>query len=206
VRLRLVASLDDSIFQGELLISETNFLHLFPDLAGYRFFLLEAPADQAAAVPQVLESSLADYGFDVVSTAERLAAYHRVENTYISTFQMLGALGLLVGTVGLAAVLVRNVLERRRELALLRAVGYRRENLVLLILSENVMLLVGGLTIGAACAVIAIIPSIASRGGHLAIASMTGWLLIIFITGFLASLIATLLTVRKPLLPALRAE
>ena len=67
------------------------------------------------------------FGGDATSTAERLARFHRVENTYLSTFQTLGGLGLLLGTVGLATVLLRNVLERRRELALLAAVGYRPE-------------------------------------------------------------------------------
>ena len=67
----------------------------------------------------------ADLGADAMPTAERLAEFHTVENTYLSTFQTLGGLGLLIGTVGLAAVVLRNVLERRRELALLRAVGYR---------------------------------------------------------------------------------
>src|SRR4029077_16502561 len=105
-----------------------------------------------------LESALSDYGFDVTSTAARLAAYHRVENTYISTFQTLGALGLLLGTIGLAAVLARNVLERRRELALLSAVGYRRFNLTVMILAENALVVIGGLAIGTACALVAIIP------------------------------------------------
>ena len=72
-----------------------------------------------------LESRLADFGFDAEPAAARLAAFHRVENTYIATFQTLGALGLLLGTLGLGAVLVRNAFEQRRELALLRAVGYR---------------------------------------------------------------------------------
>src|ERR1035437_8800848 len=40
VRYRIVAALQDSVFQGELLISEENFLRLFPDSAGYRFLLL----------------------------------------------------------------------------------------------------------------------------------------------------------------------
>ena len=206
VRLRLVAALADSIFQGELLISEQNFLRLFPNQPGYRFFLLDVPRENAAAIPGALEAALTDYGFDVTSTAERLAAFHRVENTYISTFQMLGALGLLLGTFGLAAVLVRNVLERRREMALLQAVGYRRRNLGLLILAENALLLAGGLAIGAVCALIAIIPAIVSRGGHLAALSMAGWLVIILITGLAAALVATLAVIRLPLLPALRAE
>ena len=73
-----------------------------------------------------IEDALVDFGADATGTAERLAEFHRVENTYLSTFQTLGGLGLLLGTVGLATVLLRNVLERRRELALLGAVGYRR--------------------------------------------------------------------------------
>jgi putative ABC transport system permease protein len=206
LKLRLVAALSDSIFQGELLISEANFLRLFPNQPGYRFFLIDSPAARSADVTASLDRALSDYGFDVVSTANRLAAYHQVENTYLSTFQTLGALGLLLGTVGLAAVLARNVLERRRELALLSAVGYRRSNLATMILAENALILVGGLAIGAACALIAITPAIASRGGHVAAMSMLSWLGIILVTGLAAVSAATLIMVRQPLLASLRSE
>ncbi len=206
VRLRLVAALADSIFQGELIISEANFVRAFPDQPGYRFFLIDASPGTAAAATGALESALADYGFDVSPTAERLVAYHRVENTYLSTFQTLGALGLLLGTVGLAAVLARNVLERRRELALLAAVGYRRSNLAAMILAENALILVGGLAIGTACAVVAIIPAITSRGGHVAAGSMAGWLAVILAVGLAAVSVATLIMVRQPLVASLRSE
>ena len=95
--------------------------------------------------PQVstaLEDRLSDFGFDVVSTDERLANFHRVENTYLSTFQMLGGLGLALGTFGMAAVLLRNVFERRRELALLRAVGYNSSHFAAMVITENVLMLV----------------------------------------------------------------
>jgi putative ABC transport system permease protein len=206
VRLRLVAALADSIFQSELLISEANFVRVFSDQPGYRFFLIDPPPGTAAAVTGPLESALADYGLDVSSTAEKLVAYHRVENTYLSTFQTLGALGLLLGTVGLAAVLARNVLERRRELALLSAVGYRRAHLAAMILAENGLILIGGLAIGTACALVAIIPAITARGGHVAAGSMAGWLVVILATGLAAVLAATLIMVRQPLIASLRAE
>ena len=76
-----------------------------------------------------------------MTTTDRLAEFHRVENTYLSTFQALGGLGLLLGTVGLGAVLLRNALERRRELALLEAVGYRRGHFLLMAVAENTLLL-----------------------------------------------------------------
>ena len=48
IRLRLVGALRDSIFQGELLMSQANFTRLFPDQQGYRVMLVDAPAAQAS--------------------------------------------------------------------------------------------------------------------------------------------------------------
>jgi len=209
LRLRLVGMLRDSVFQGELLMSERNFLRAFPQQEGFRLFLLEAPIDASDGVAELLEQRLDDYGFDVVDTAERLAGFHRVENTYLSTFQTLGGLGLMLGTLGLAAVLLRNVLERRRELALLRAVGYDSRDFSLMVLAENAVLLFWGLASGTLCALVAIVPALASRGGGAAAFSLPSLgllLLAVLASGVLASLLAVAASVRAPLLQALRAE
>jgi ABC-type antimicrobial peptide transport system permease subunit len=207
VRLRLVAALRDSLFQGELLMSRANFLKLFPDQEGSQVFLIDTPPARAAAVAVGLEDALSEYGADAMLTTERLAAFHRVENTYLSTFQTLGGLGLLLGTVGLATVLLRNALERRRELALLAAVGYRRQHFGLMVLAENVVLLAVGLIAGAASASLAIAPAIAERGGRFPLTS-SGVLLLfsVFVTGLLSSAIATRAVTRAPLLASLRSE
>ncbi|MGH9795716.1 MAG: FtsX-like permease family protein, partial [Candidatus Acidiferrales bacterium] len=218
LRLRMVAALSDSIFQSELIISEDHFQRLFarePSAAGYRVFLIQ-PHGAAGSVGTghfssdldstvtTLEDALSHYGFDVVSTADRLAAFHRVENTYLSTFQALGGLGLLLGTFGLAAVLLRNVLERRRELALLRAVGYRRRDLVLLIAAENTLLLALGLFSGVLTALLAIAPALAERG---ALPGISFALLIgVLFVGLIASIVAVAAAVRAPLLSVLRSE
>ena len=206
VRLRIVAALTDSIFQRELIIGEQHFVRLFPEYEGYRFFLVDVPADQTAEVTAALEDRLADYGFDVTSAPERLAAFHRVENTYLATFQTLGALGLLLGTLGLGTVLVRNVLERRRELALLRAVGYSTGHVSLMVLVENGLLLFGGLGAGTVCALVAIAPAWIERGGQFPVMSLGGLLLAVALAGVVSSLVATMVAVRSPLLAALRAE
>jgi ABC-type lipoprotein release transport system permease subunit len=207
VRLRFAAALSDSIFQSELLMAEKNFLRAFPKVQGYRFFLVDAPAARSQAVAARLEEQLSDYGFDAVATADRLAAFHRVENTYISTFQTLGGLGTVLGTLGLAAVLLRNVLERRRELALLRAVGYDRRDFALMIVAENALLLLAGLATGAVCAALAVAPALLRRGGasssHATLALL---LLAVLAAGSLASLAATAAALRAPLLRSLRAE
>jgi len=66
---------------------------LFPDVAGARvFFISIVPPDDEHrnAVALLLEEALDPYGLDVDTPDRRLAAYHRVENTYLSTFQALG--------------------------------------------------------------------------------------------------------------------
>jgi ABC-type lipoprotein release transport system permease subunit len=207
VRLRLVAALADSLFQGELVMSERNFLRLFPEQEGYQFLLIDTSADSAPAVAAAIERGAGDLGADAMSTLDRLAEFHAVENTYLSTFKTLGGLGLLVGTVGLAAVLLRNVLERRRELALLGATGYRRSHIFAIIVAENALLLGWGLAAGAVCAAIAIAPAVFERGGRLPAAGSAGALVVaVFAAGLLSSVIATRAALRSPLLEALRGE
>ncbi|HEX6190021.1 MAG TPA: ABC transporter permease [Pyrinomonadaceae bacterium] len=205
VRLRLVGALSDSIFQSELLMSEENFVRLFPSEPGYRYFLIDAESE-LSTITVALEDRLSDYGFDVSNTGERLANFHRVENTYLSTFQMLGGLGLALGTLGMAAVLLRNVLERRKELALLRALGYNSSHFSMMVIAENAFLLVVGLGTGMVCALLAIAPVLFERGGRLPNISLGVLLVAVLICGLAASLVATWVALRSPLLPALRAE
>ena len=127
-------------------MSETDFVAMFPDLGGYQYFLIRDGEDQengpenaplsVSSSVEVLESRLGDQGFDARSAPKLLANFMAVQNTYLSTFQTLGALGLLLGTFGLAAVQIRSVLERKKELGLLRAVGFNRKKLSTMVLLE----------------------------------------------------------------------
>jgi ABC-type antimicrobial peptide transport system permease subunit len=206
IKLRLHGLLQSSIFQSEILISEANFLKHFPSQSGYSYFLIETPPTNAAATAQILESALSDYGFDVTSTTEKLADYQAVENTYLSVFQMLGGLGLLLGTLGLGIILIRNVIERRGELATLRAFGFRRSTLAKMLVGENSFLIIYGILIGSFSALVAVLPHL--LGGH----TQTPWLSLIFtlalvfVVGLIASLVAVSTALRIPLLPALKAE
>jgi putative ABC transport system permease protein len=204
---QIVGLLKNSIFQGEVLVSETAFIEHFPDEPGYRLFLVETPADaQADAVAQVLERGLRQRGFDAVETRERLAGFMAVQNTYLSTFQSLGGLGLLLGTFGLATVQLRNVLERRGELALLRAVGFGRTRLAGLVTLENVFLLLSGLGLGTLAALVAILPHVLAGGATVPWASLAVTLSVVLVVGLLAGLAAVRATLRAPLLPALRGD
>jgi hypothetical protein len=204
VRLHIVALLQDSVFQSELLIADEAFLQLFPRQEGFQFFLIEAPPQQEGAARKTLETALTDHGFSMTPSVERLQSYLDVENTYLATFQALGGLGLLLGTLGLAVVLVRSVWERRGELALLRALGFPRSALSWLVLAENAWLLILGLAFGCVAALVAVGPFLFTQAGEVFSLSMFGLLGLVVVLGLAAGAAAAALTLRAPLLAALR--
>lgn len=206
IKLRFVGLLESSIFQSEVIISEENFLKHFPSVAGYSYFLIDASAARVEPISSMLEDRLKDFGFDATSTREKLAAFQVVENTYLSVFQTLGGLGLLLGTVGLGIVLVRNVIERRGELATLRAFGFRRSTLTFMLLAENMFLILAGLSIGAFSALLAAAPHLFAGNAPVPWLSLALTLLSVLTVGLIASALSASAALRIPLLPALKAE
>jgi putative ABC transport system permease protein len=212
VTVEVVGLLANSILQGNLLVSEASFLRMFPDVGGYKYFLIGAEGDGVASreeiedVAKALETTLAADGFDATEAREQLASYLAVQNTYLSTFQSLGALGLLLGTVGLAVVQLRSVLERRGELALMRAAGFGRRRLVAMVVCENAVLLLGGLLVGVLAAAVALVPQWAPHGASVPWNTLFALLGAIAVAGLVAGWLATRSALSAPLLPALRGD
>ena len=205
-KLRLVAALANSVLQGSLIIDEAQFVNRFPDESGYRLFLLDAPANTAADAAAGLTRALQDAGLELTPAAQRLNAFNAVQNTYLSTFQVLGGLGLLLGSAGLGIVVLRNVQERRGELALLLAVGFRRRALQWLVLSEHGMLLGLGLAVGVAAAVVGVVPALLSPGSQIPYATLAATLAAVVLNGVAWAWAATRFALRGRLLDALRNE
>ncbi len=205
-RLKVAGMFNGAVFQGVLLLSEANFMALYPERKGYQYFLIDVPLEHMAAAAELLETELAEYGFDAEPVAERLARFLAVQNTYLSTFQALGGLGQLLGTIGLATVMLRNVLERRAELALLRAVGFPPRHLARMVLAEAGLLLGWGIVSGTAAALLAMAPHLLSTGAELP--WLTGGLLLVgtLTLGLVATSAAVRAATRVPIVTTLRGE
>ena len=206
VRLRLVGTFKKSIFQSELLISEDNFVTHFPNQGGHSFFLIDAPVHRSDSLSRLSEKKLADFGFDVTGTAEKLARFQAIENTYIAVFQTLGVLGLVLGTFGLGIVLFRNAIERKRELATLRAFGFQNRKIAALLFRENTVLLGWGLFLGILAAVISVFPYIVTQFDRLPLSSLAATLLVVIATGLCSGWFAVSLVTKLRVLPALKSE
>ncbi len=205
-KLRFVALLKGSALQDEIIIAQDRFTELFPSIAGHAFFLIDTDDENTASLESTLEQDLTNYSFDVASMTNRLADYNAVQNTYLSTFQALGGLGLILGTAGLAVVLLRNVWERRRELAIMRAIGFSRRAIATVVLAENIALVAAGLGIGTAAALVAILPPILQNAQTIPVASLVFVIAAAFAISLLAGTVAVRQAVNAPLVGSLRAE
>lgn len=201
-QVRIVATVSNSILQGMLLLGERHFRDRFPSESGHRLLLIDVPESRAATVAATLSRSLADVGLEVRASQDRLAEFNAVQNTYLTIFQVLGGLGVLLGSLGLGLVVLRNVLERRAELALCQAVGYPRAAIRRMLLGEHGLLLLLGLGAGLLSALVAMLPA-----GRETV-SLTPLVLVlgVALSGLLWVVLATAFATRGSLVDALRSE
>jgi ABC-type antimicrobial peptide transport system permease subunit len=127
-----------------------------------------------------------------------------VQNTYLKTFQSLGALGLLLGTLGLAIAQLRSALERQGELAVMRAIGFSRYRLGSSVMIEAVYLLLLGIGCGLLCSAIAIAPNVLAGQVLPPVAQPLLAILGIVIVGLVAGAVTVARVVRMPLIQSLR--
>ena len=203
-KIRIAGFLANSVLQGDLIISEKQFVKHFPSASGYNVFLIDSAHPKATTA--ALDFALKDYGLELTSATRRLAEFSQVQNTYLDIFQALGGLALLLGSVGLGVVVLRNVLERRGELALLQAVGFRKSALHWLVLAEHGGLLVLGLAGGIISAALAVWPALNASGQGMPLDLLAWTVGGILLSGLLWTWLAAMAALRGKLLPALRNE
>jgi ABC-type lipoprotein release transport system permease subunit len=205
-RIQIAATVSGSVLQGLVIIPERDFVAKFPNTAGTRFFLVDCPREKADAVREHLTRQLGDRGLELVPAVKRLAEFNEVENTYLSIFQVLGGLGMLLGSAGLGIVVARNVFERRREFGLLEAVGFTPQLLRRLVFAEHRWLIIGALGIGAVSALTAVWPRLSAQAAHFPWRGILTLLAGMALLGAFWAWLATRLALRRSQLPALRTE
>ena len=205
-QLEFAGLLQGSIFQSELLVSEASFRRLYPSVTRPGYFLVACAPDREQAVAEVLRRTLGDYGVEVRSTREILQSFLGVQNAYLAMFLALGGVGLMLGTVGLAILLLRTALERRGQFALLISTGLSSGRLAGLLLLEHAGLLLAGLVWGTLAALVAVAPQLASAAAAVNWGALTVVLSGILGVGLLTCAIAVRSVLSGRLIAALRQE
>ncbi len=207
LRLKLIAGTTPSIFQGFVIISNQNFLKNYPASSGSNVFLIDGNHVNQQQIGEELQSVFRDYGWEMEPTAKRLVEFYSVTNTYLSIFLALGALGLLLGTIGLAVILARTFLERRREIAVMQAVGFENKPLFKLISTEYSILLITGILFGFIAAVVATLPAFLSANSDASFSTVALVTTLILVNGFIWIFGLTWFSLqKKKLITALKVE
>ena len=185
LRLKLIAGTTPSVFQGYVIISNEHFLEHFPSNSGSHIFLVDGPPEEQEQIAEELQSVFRDYGWQMESTAKRLVEFYSVTNTYLSIFLAMGALGLILGTIGLAVILARTIIERRREIGLMQAIGFKTRQLFRLLFNEYLFLLLAGVLIGFLTAVVATLPAFLSANSDASLTTVALVIALILVNGII---------------------
>jgi len=204
LKLKLVGGLANSIFQGNVIIAEDHFNRAFPSVSGSNVFLVGVT--DTAAVTSDLQTGMRNYGPEISRTTDRLLSFYTVENTYLNIFLMLGALGLLIGTLGLGILIFRITFEQIPEYALLLSLGFSKPIIQRMVMREKLFLMIVSVLIGLIPAVLSGLPTLISS----LYASLWIWLpaisVLVILSGAVFSFVAIRMAFKKNLVQALRNE
>ncbi len=200
LRLKLIAGTTPSVFQGFVIISNRYFLKNYPGSSGSNVFLIDGSPENATEIGEELQSVFRDFGWEMENTAKRLVEFYSVTNTYLSIFLALGTLGLILGTIGLAVILARTILERRREIAVMQAIGFQSNSIFKTLVREYLILLAAGVLIGFVTAVVATLPAFLSTNSDASISTVVVVVALILLNGIIWIAALTKLSLQKKVL------
>jgi putative ABC transport system permease protein len=160
LKIIIAAGLKSSVFQGYVLIGKNNFMKYYPSVPGSSIFLVDGDPALTDFYQRTLNERLENYGVNIEKTGERLASFYAVTNTYLSVFGVFGSLGMITGIAGLGFILLRNYNQRKREFALMLAIGFSFKRIRGIILSEQILILAAGVSSGVISATVATLPTI----------------------------------------------
>lgn len=204
LRLKLVGGLANSIFQGNVIIAEDHFNRAFPSVSGSNVFLVDVP--DTTSVVSDLQSGMRNYGPEISRATDRLLSFYTVENTYLNIFLMLGALGLLIGTLGLGILIFRITFEQIPEYALLLSLGFSKSIIQRMVMREKLFLMIVSVLIGLIPAVLSGLPTLMSS----LYASLWIWLpvvsVLVILSGAIFSFVAIRMAFKQNLVQWLRNE
>ena len=149
---------------------------------------------------------MGDLGLDLAPTVDRLAAFLAVQQTYLDIFLLFGALGLLIGAAGFGVVAGRDIRERRREFAVLSALGFRRRRILAGVTREHIGLAAAGMALGAAASALALLPSLLAAQARAPLRVLGGVVLGLLLSAALSTGVAVAAALHAPPLQALREE
>jgi putative ABC transport system permease protein len=161
------------------------------------FFVATAGGEaEAREVGTRLQGELFRNGVEADTFRSLVEEFQGANLQFFRLMQAYLALGLVVGIAGLGVVMVRSVRERRREIGVLRAIGFVAPQVRRAFLSESAFTALQGIVVGTALALVTAAQLVASGEFGESAEFTIPWTDIGILTG--AALVASLLATAWP--------
>ena len=190
-----VAAISESGFGNRLpLMSERTLRELFGDrLSPNNLRVVVDRNVDDGAIARHINARFLGHGADARSYREIASENLAGQQSFFRLMQGYLSLGLVVGIAGLGVVMVRAVRERRRQIGILRSLGFEAGAVRRAFVAESAFVALEGIVIGAALALVTSWRLIGNGtfGGRLAFSIPWVPMLLLLVGTFVASLIAT---------------
>ncbi|MGH2776744.1 MAG: FtsX-like permease family protein [Actinomycetota bacterium] len=192
---RVIGTLSsDSTFAGGF-ISEESARDLFGERAVASRFYIDASGSEADArqLGRALQGDFLANGVEADTFRELVDEQFSIQLQFFNLMQAYLALGLVVGIAGLGVVMVRSVRERRREIGVLRSLGFVAPKVRVAFLLESGFVALEGIVVGTALAIVTASQLFSNGDFGEGISFQVPWGNVFLLTGaaLIASLIAT---------------
>jgi ABC-type lipoprotein release transport system permease subunit len=188
------------------MISEENFIRHFPSVSGSNIILADAEPNQSEALKENLQEAFNQYGADIQHATERLDTFNSVTNTYLDIFMALGIIALLIGTIGIAIVIVKSIRSEKQQLAMLQALGIKRRDIISINVLSYTFLLISGIVAGAISTFFAVFPGLMNANAPVPLILLIVIISCILLNGIVWIIAGTKLSISKRFLADIRGE
>jgi putative ABC transport system permease protein len=157
-----------------------------------QFFLMTAaPGVDPTTVIQHFQTHFFTYGLELFSFQAILSTVLDFTQSFITLLEIFVALGLVVGITALGILAMRAVVERRTHVGVVRAIGFRRSQVLGVFLTEYSFLALMGIGIGAAMGLVLAYNLYQGIGGVFSFAIPWTNLAIVLVVSYGLTLVAT---------------
>jgi putative ABC transport system permease protein len=199
-RLTVGAIYADDELVGDWLVDDAAYEALFSERLDAKVFLTRAPGTSVRALVHAVEAVTASHPeVDVEDRESFTAAQTEGIDQALALVYGLLALAVVIAVMGIANTLALSIVERTRDLGLLRAVGMTRTQLASTVRWEAVLVAVLGATLGLAVGVgfaRAVVAALADQGITTFVIP-TGSLVVLTLLAALAGVVASALPARR---------
>jgi putative ABC transport system permease protein len=137
-----------------LYTSEETFNQVFEEPEFSRFYVKLQPGVDDSDMAKRIESALVTTGAQADSIKDRVEEQQTTFNSFFYLIQGFMGMGLLVGTAAVGVIAFRSVVERRRQIGMLRAIGYTRGTVAISFIMESSFIALLGIATGVGLSVL----------------------------------------------------